>query len=448
MPRSMGRTWVSRVAFLALLLSTACTKSSPTAPAEAPAPPPAGTAAAIFITPNSFDLPAGGGSLELVIATSGNDLGSLVAANVPVTLSASSGQLSNTEPRTDSTGHARVTWTGSSSATIVARAGDVVGQSTIRVAGGPPPPNPNPNPNPNPEPNPNPNPSPNPTPPTPTPTPTPDNGVRVFWSVSPAAPVAGEAATFSASVTARPDAAVASYAWDFTEDGVTDDTSATPTHTFTTAGRKGVSVTVTLVDGRTATDAGGLTVTAAPAPTIAVTLNATPTSVAPGDTVTLTATATPNSTAGTVTSYDWDFDNNNTVDQTTAGPSTTTTYGTVGTKTAKVTAKSATASGSATASVSVAAPPLTITKFTADPATAGSPVTFHLKVDSASLPASATFAWDYENDGLTNETTSGDPHAEIVIQHIYNEKKTFTIKVTVTAPDGRTVSGTAQVTIS
>jgi len=189
-------------------------------------------------------------------------------------------------------------------------------------------------------------------------------------------------------------------------------------------------------------------VSPAPTPTIATTLSATPSSVAPGDTVTLTATATPNSTAGTVTSYDWDFDNNNTVDQTTAGPSTTTTYATIGSKTAKVTAKSATASGSATATGVVSAPPLTITKFTVDPATAGSPVTLHLKVDSASLPASATFAWDYENDGLPNETTTGDPHAEIVIQHIYNEKKTFTIRVTVTTPDGRTVSGTAQVTIS
>jgi PKD repeat protein len=439
--------WSWCVVLVTLLVS--CTKSSPTAPAETPAPPPAGTAAAIFISPNSFDLPAGGGSLELVIATSANDVGNVVAPNVPLTLSASSGELSNTEPRTDSTGHARVTWTGNSSATITARAGDAVGASTIRVAGGPPnPPPPNPNPNPNPGPNPNPNPGPTPNPnPTPTP-PTPDNGVRVFWSVSPAAPVAGEPVTFSATVTSRPDAAVASYAWDFTEDGVTDDTSATPTHTFDSEGRKGVRVTVTLVDGRTASDAGGLTVTAAPTPTITTTLSATPTSVAPGDTVTLTATATPNRTSGAVTSYDWDFDNNNTVDQTTAGPSTTTTYSTIGTKTAKVTAKSAKASGSATATVAVSAPPLTISKFTADPATAGSPVTFHLKVDSASLPASATFAWDYENDGLTNETTTGDPHVEIVIQHIYNEKKTFTIKVTVTAPDGRTVSGTAQVTIS
>jgi PKD repeat protein len=51
--------------------------------------------------------------------------------------------------------------------------------------------------------------------------------------------VAGQPATFSATVTARPDAAVASYAWDFTEDGVTDDTSATPTHTFHHRGTQG-----------------------------------------------------------------------------------------------------------------------------------------------------------------------------------------------------------------
>jgi hypothetical protein len=371
----MGRTWVRGVAAAVLLGAlVSCSESSPAAPSEPPAPPPPGTAAAVFISPNSVDLPAGGGSLELVIATSANDLGSVVAGNVQVTLGASSGELSNTEPRTDSTGHARVTWTGTSSATIVARAGDAVGQSAIRVAGGPPPTNPNPNPNPNPGPNPNPNPPPGPTPPPNPNPPAPDNGVRVFWTASPAAPVAGEPVTFSATVTSRPDAPVATYAWDFNADGVTDDTSATPTHTFTAAGPHGVSVTVTLADGRTASDAGGLTVAPAPAATIATTLSATPTSVAPGDTVTLTATATPNSTAGTVTSYEWDFDNNNTVDRTTAGPSTTTTYSTIGTKTAKVTAKSATASGSATATVAVSAPPLTITTFTASsPATAGNP---------------------------------------------------------------------------
>ena len=443
MPRTMGRVRVGSL--VVILLASACSKS-PTSPAPQPPPPaPLGTAAAIFLSPSSWDLPAEGGSLEITIATTGNEAGSAVAANVPVTLSASSGELSASELRTDSTGHASVTWTGRSSATITARAGDVVGESRVNVKdSGPPPPTPNPNPGPSPAPQPGPAPGPAPGP---EPAP-PSNGVSVFWSSTPASPTVGEPATFTATVSSRPEAAVASYAWDFNEDGATDSTSATPTHTFTTSGRIGVTVTVTLVDGRTATDGGGLQVRPAPAATIETTLSASPNAVAPGDAVTFTATATPNSTAGTVTSYEWDFDNNGTIERTTAGPTTTVAYTTIGNKTAKVTAKSATASGSATTQVAVSAPPLTITSFTVSGTqTAGSVITFRVEVGSSgSVPSTMTFAWDFENDGTVNETTSGSsPHS---INHIFNERKTYTVKVTVTAPDGRTVTGTAQVTIT
>lgn len=448
MPRTMGRVRVGTFALILLASGvTACSKS-PTAPTpQPPAEAPLGTAAAIFLTPASWDLPANGGSLELVIATSANDVGSVVAANVPVTLSASSGELTVSELRTDSTGHARTTWSGTRSATITARAGDALGTSTIRVANSPaPPPNPNPNPNPNPGPAPDPAPGPQPAP---TPPP-PSNGVSVFWASTPASPIVGEPATFTATVTSRPEAPVASYAWDFNEDGVTDATSATPTQTFTRSGRIGVSLTVTLVDDRTATDGGGLDVRPSPTPAIVTTLSATPNTVAPGDGVTFTATATPNSSAGTVTSYDWDFDNNGTVERTTITPTTSIAYTTIGTKTAKVTAKSATASGSATTPIVVSAPALTITSFRiivpAGGATSGDVVTFEVIVNSASLPTTLSYAWDFDGDDVTNETTPGGPTK--TIDHIYNEPKKYTVNVTVTAPDGRTVKGTAQVTIA
>jgi PKD repeat protein len=73
-------------------------------------------------------------------------------------------------------------------------------------------------------------------------------------------------------------------------------------------------------------------------------------------------------------------------------------------------------------------------------------VTFSITVDSASLPSTLSYAWDYEGDDITNETVSRPPST--TIQHIYNAPGTYKVKVTVTAPDGRTVSGTAQVTVS
>ena len=51
-----------------------------------------------------------------------------------------------------------------------------------------------------------------------------------------------------------------------------------------------------------------------------------------------------------------------------------------------------------------------------------------------------------KGDDITNETVSRPPST--TIQHIYNAPGTYKVKVTVTAPDGRTVSGTAQVTVS
>lgn len=81
-------------------------------------------------------MPAGGGALEVIIRTSANTVGNTPAAHVTVALTASSGTLSESSTVTDATGHARVTWSGTSSATITARAGEVAGTSAIRVPAG------------------------------------------------------------------------------------------------------------------------------------------------------------------------------------------------------------------------------------------------------------------------------------------------------------------------
>ena len=434
MPPTMGRTWVSRVAFLALLLSTSCTKSSPTAPAETPAPPPAGTAAAIFITPNSFDLPAGGGSLELVIATSGNDLGSVVAANVPLTLSASSGALSTTDPRTDATGHARVTWTGASSATIVARAGDVVGQSTIRVAGGQPPPPPT-NPNPNPAPNPNPNPTPTP------------GGLVVDIFPSPRGGDASTPITFTPSVRAADGSPLAAltYAWDFGDS--TTSTDATPTHLFRPADHWTVTLTVTTADGRAGRASVDITIGASPAPSVNVTLSATPSSALTGATFTFTAAAAGNSTSGPVTAYDWDFGSGGPAPTTTTAPTASASYSTPGGKTVRVTARTANGtSGTATTTVTVNDRPIAVDITQSGSPTAGSTMTFTATVTSptgGTIPASMTFSWDYGNG--TETVTGASPKS---VNHIYNAPGKFDVTVTVTTPDGRTATKTLKVTIS
>ena len=76
----MGAIKGSRAAVLVMaVLAHACTKSSPTAPAPPTTAAATAAVAAIFLTPNSWDMPASGGSLELVIATTGNSAGSVIA---------------------------------------------------------------------------------------------------------------------------------------------------------------------------------------------------------------------------------------------------------------------------------------------------------------------------------------------------------------------------------
>jgi extracellular elastinolytic metalloproteinase len=82
-----------------------------------------------------------------------------------------------------------------------------------------------------------------------------------------------------------------------------------------------------------------------------------PATANPGQSVDLTAAFTDPDSA--ITGYDWDFDGNGTVDQTTAGPTTSTTYTTPGTRNVTVRAKDFRGGfGSAGATVAVAGPPV------------------------------------------------------------------------------------------
>lgn len=439
-----------RVALLASFLTlVACTGRSPSAPTPEPAPLESGTAAAVFLTPNSWELPPGGGSLDLVIATAASAIGNVVAAHVPVTLRASSGSLSETEPRTDATGHARVTWTGTSSATITARAGEVEGIATILVrtdTAAPPPPSPNPNPNPVPNP-------PNPAPPAPNPRPAPPGlpgpagDLRATIIASPANPDANQTVTFSvvlSSVTGAPIPAIVKYAWDVNGDRLPDRSEASPTATYTTAGPVSVDLEVHTADNRAVQTQLLLNVGAEPA--LTATLAAAPSSAVLGQTITLTATATPTGNVG-ILSYDWDVDGNGSIDQTTAANTTTTSYATIGTKSPKVTATgSRGGTATATTALEVTAPALTISELIASgPVTVGAPVTFKATVSAASgaVPATLTFTWDYGNG--SEVITGPNPQS---VNHIYGVAGQYTVTVTATAPDGRSATGTISVTVS
>jgi hypothetical protein len=268
-------------------------------------------------------MPAGGGSLDIIVMTTANTIGSLVAPHRPVTLTASSGSLSASTFNTDETGHAKVTWTGASSATITAIADDLTTTAAITVPGSTPAPTPSPTPQPSPAPSPSPTPTPDPTPtppPPPLPQPKPAGDLVATITASPSNPDANQSVSLSVALTSTTGAAVPaieSWIWDVNGDRLPDHREAAPTVSYP-AGPVSVFLEVLTADGRYV-DAT-LPLTVGPAPAVRVALDATPTAVQLGDTVTLTATVTPTGNVGTL-SYGWDVDGNGTVEQTTSTPS-------------------------------------------------------------------------------------------------------------------------------
>ncbi|MCW3065808.1 MAG: hypothetical protein JWN32_2980, partial [Solirubrobacterales bacterium] len=99
-------------------------------------------------------------------------------------------------------------------------------------------------------------------------------------------------------------------------------------------------------------------------------LTVSPSSLAPGGTVTLDAYSFTDPDSAIV-GYDWDFDGNGTIDRTTAGPTTSVTYGSAGTYTALVGVRDFRGgSGAASATVAVGSPS-TVPPSTVPPSTPG-----------------------------------------------------------------------------
>jgi hypothetical protein len=102
-----------------------------------PASPTPGTGA--LVTPTAIQivvipgqLPVGGGTAEISIATTAAN-GTTVAPAVAVRLSADGGDLSAAAVITDRTGHGKVTWTGTNRATVTAEAGALTQTATLVV---------------------------------------------------------------------------------------------------------------------------------------------------------------------------------------------------------------------------------------------------------------------------------------------------------------------------
>jgi PKD repeat protein len=221
-----------------------------------------------------------------------------------------------------------------------------------------------------------------------------------------------------------------SWAWDFQNDGTIDSTSKNPTFTYQTAGTYDVSLTVGNAGGsNTKTVTGYVVVSAATAPTAAFTGSPTD-GIAP-----LQVSFTDQST-NNPTTWAWDFQNDGVTDSTVRNP--TFTYTTPGSYDVRLTVTNAGGSDSQVIQEFVvvgAPPPAPVADFSATPTSGTAPLA--VSFTDASTNAPTSWAWDFQNDGVTDSTAQNPSFT-------YVAAGTYTVRLTSTnlgGSDGETKTG-------
>ncbi|MDW5555678.1 PKD domain-containing protein, partial [Methanosarcina sp.] len=141
----------------------------------------------------------------------------------------------------------------------------------------------------------------------------------------------------------------------------------------------------------------------------------------------LTVSFTDQST-GSPTSWQWDFNNDGTVDSTEQNPIYT--FSTAGTYSVNLTVSNAEGSDSEvkTGYITVNEPvPAPVANFTASPTSGNAPLT--VQFTDASTGTVSSYAWDFNNDGIVDSNTQSPSYT-------YSEPGTYTVNLTVTGPDG------------
>jgi PKD repeat protein len=261
------------------------------------------------------------------------------------------------------------------------------------------------------------------------------------FDVIPDPPEIGAPVTFDATKTTRlgvrcDDACT--YSWNF-GDGTTA-SGRIVTKTFTAAGKRTVTLTVTDAAGSGASTARTVTVAGVDAPT--VTLTVAPDPPLAGQPAVLTADADADD-GHSIVRYSWDFGDGTT--ETTTSSSISKTYTTRGTYVARVTVtddvgQTASASKSFTISGSGVTASFTISPKEPEE---GESVYFDGSASSGAGGATITeWTWDFGDGG--DPVEDNDP----TVSHTYADSGEYVVRLTVTDSQGRTGTTTATVEVS
>lgn len=240
---------------------------------------------------------------------------------------------------------------------------------------------------------------------------------------------------------------IASYAFDFGDgSSIVSGSSPNASHSYTAAGSYTAKVTVTDNWGTTAFRTTPVSVTMSNLPPTVSSLVATPSSgVYPLVVVFTVAASDPD---GSIASVQWDFNGDNTVDQTTTGLTISHAYTSPGIYTAKVRVVDNLGASSASSSVLITAnaanhPPV-VTNFTATPTDGDAPLTvnFQLTATDPEAAGNVRVDWNYTGalDGngnyIVNKTETKASGSTFTASNLYSTAGTFTARAIVTDASG------------
>ena len=274
----------------------------------------------------------------------------------------------------------------------------------------------------------------------------PVNALPTAEITAPATADEGDSVSMSGVNSNDPDGSIVSYAWDFEDDGVIDATGVSAATTYATAGTYNIRLTVT--DNAGATDDDVHTIVINPVianvpPTADITA---PASADEGVAVTMSGVNSVD-TDGTITLYEWDFEDDGVIDAT--GVSAATTYATAGTYDIRLTVTDDDGAtddavhtitinpviGPNNAPVAVIVAPSTAT--TSVPVTLDGTASTDVEDDAAGIPL--TYVWDLNtavnSDGLGTALDDIDATGDTVAI-VFPSAGTFEVALTVTDSNG------------
>jgi len=258
--------------------------------------------------------------------------------------------------------------------------------------------------------------------------------------------IVGAPTTLDASASADPDGTIARYQWDLDNNGSyeTDGaTSKTIQYTFPASGTYTVGLKVTDNSGATSTFSKDFIATQAPVAQV----GASATEVRPNTPVTFdpAGSADPD-VGGSVVLYEWDFDGDGTVDQTTTTPTPVShSYGAVGTYNATlIVTDDKGAKGVKVIVINVVnKAPVGVLTVNPQPAKAGEQVQFDATGSFDPDGTVVHYEWDLDGNGTYETDTGATPR----VSRSYPNRLRATVHVRVTDNDGATGVGQAALAV-